>query len=197
MASLPALPLEVFHLVTNHLQLADIESLSESCKALYLMTAQPIGEHRKKLKQKYNKISFGEHENATSSHPIYFLRDLILDPKLRNYPTKLRLGELLDYEPYLLDEEETEVHNLIQEFGDDFRSLVSKCSSIKGVEKDTWHSAIMEAQGEAILGLLVCLLPNLLSITFDELYPGLFKTILESKARAYILKARHVTRAIL
>ena len=165
----------------------DIESLAASCKTINIL-AQPELKYHRELKEKYAKLAFRDLEGLTDCpsgvHPIYVLRDILHETALAQYPTTIRSGPFdSSYYDWLgIDQQIADlegVRAVAAGCDREIRNAIYQCPFIETPEREDWRVQIMEGKGEAILGLLLTLLPNLTSMAVTPKLGGLFTQILE------------------
>ena len=165
----------------------DIESLAASCKTINILAQPEIKRHRE-LKKKYAKLVFrdlDDSDNAIGVHPIYVLRDILHDTALAQYPTTIRIGPFDEYYHDWLstDDDMVElegIRTVAAGCDREIQNAIYQCPFIETPEREIWRVQIMEGRGQATIGLLLTLLPNLTSMTsVPQPEEGLFTQILK------------------
>lgn len=181
----------------------DIESLAASCKTINIL-AQPELERHHKLKKTYANLAFrdwGYGDDAPGIHPIYVLRDVLHDTAVAQYPSVIRSTQFLEdnYDWGESDPSIAELSNLrAVALGceKEIENAIYQCPFIEIVERETWKAQIMQGKGEVIIGLLLTLLPHLISMVIVQrpasMFMKMFKRIVELRQPPN----RHATQAL-
>lgn len=168
----------------------DIESFAASCRTIHSLAEFKLKRHHE-LKRKYANLEFrdsGYSDNTPGVHPIYVLRDVLHDTAVAQYPTVLRSTPLYDSYYNELDNdravaESEDVQAVAVGCESEIKDAIYQCPFIKIPDRDTWKAQIMQGNGEAILGLLLTLLPHLTSMAIEQRPEGLltqmFKRIIK------------------
>ncbi|KAK0512627.1 hypothetical protein JMJ35_004644 [Cladonia borealis] len=167
----------------------DIESLAASCKTINILAQPELKRHR---------------ELKKSVHPIYVLRDILQDTALAQYPTTLQIGPFDEYYHDWLsndhDKVESEgIRTVAAECDREIQNAIYQCPFIETPEREIWRVQIMEGRGQAIIGLLLTLLPNLTSMTTvpkpeEGLFTQILKRIVEFQQPTHRLAPQALTK---
>ena len=204
--SLLDLPNEVLGTIIDRVDPGDLDSIAESSPLLKSLATRALKVHHER-EQKYTNIEvFGCHEHI-GQHPLQLLGQICANPQLAWYPKSLKVeccGEPVmehnddEFAPLMHDEEfdqkfELEyfngdcwksdvisVYKVIRSWGEDIRDLVFQSGYFDEEESERWYNHIRKGNREAIVGLLLTLLPNLEVIEFEAYGLGvdfLFKIV--------------------
>ena len=195
---------EVLYHIIAATSLHDIESLATSCQTFNIL-AQPELKRHRELKKKYAKLAFRDLEDSDKAigvHPIYVLRDILHDTALAQYPTTIRIGPFDEYYHDWLstDDDIVEmegIRTVAAGCDREIQNAINQCPFIETPEREIWRVQIMEGGGQAIIGLLLTLLPNLTSMTSvpqaeEGLYTQILKRIVEFEQPTH----RHAPQAL-
>lgn len=193
MSLLLGLAHEILYHIIDVVDPGDIESFSASCKTIKLLAKAVIEEHRS-LHHRYDVIEFGDGGEVVGPHPLFLLRDIILNPRVRYYPTDMRIRAfdeecMLDFdEDFYKDKEQEQIQiaSMMEEHGDDVRLMLSRCVHIEAAELENWYQKISRGYYDAVFALLLTLLPNIQSITVVRSPDGLFRVMVARIARSSI-----------
>ena len=163
----------------------DIESLAASCKTINIL-AQPKLKRHRELKDKYAILNFGECgklQNDPGVHPIYVLRDILHDTTLAQYPAFILSAPFDDYYWWLETFQDKTYWEGIRAAAAgcdrEIHHAIYQCPFIEPRERENWRIQIMEGRGEAILGLLLTLLPHLIAMTVVQRPAGLLTQMIK------------------
>lgn len=199
MSRLLGLANEILYRIIDAVDPGDLENFSASCREIETLAA-PALECHLELKEQYGELELGAWGRYQAQHPFTGLCELVTSPWLRYYPTALRIGGVLDWEQWdddLGEEEELyEIENLVGIHGNEILSVVKDCPFIKPDEVDAWHRAIINAETDAIFGLLLTLLPNIKSIVVAENPEGMFTEMLSRIVQSYIDNSNYKAQAL-
>ena len=188
--SLLDLPNEILGSIIDRLDPGDLDHFAESSPLLKRLATHALEVHHER-EQKYTNIEvFGCH-NHVGQHPLQLLGRICANPQLAWYPKSLKVeccGERVtehndgDFAPLINDEEfekgmesdyfnedywESDVINvygIIKIWAKTIRDLVFQSGYFDEEDCECWYNHIRNGNHEAIVGLLVTLLPNLETI---------------------------------
>ena len=197
---------EVLYQIIAATSLHDIESLATSCQTFNIL-AQPELKRHRELKKKYAKLAFRDRDDSDKAidvHPIYVLRDILHDTALAQYPTTIQIGPFDEYYHDWLstDDDIVELEGIrivAARCDREIQNAIYQCPFIETPEREIWRVQIMEGRGQAIIGLLLTLLPNLTSMTAvpqpeEGLFTQILKRIVEFEQPTHRLAPQALTK---
>ena len=196
---------EVLYQIIAATSLHDIESLAATCKTINVLAQVEVKRHHE-LKNKYAKLAFrdiGYSDDGLSVHPIYVLRDILHDAALAQYPTSIRSRPFYDYyhEWLSTDHEIADLEGIRAAAAGcdrEIQNAIYQCPFIETPEREIWRGQIMEGRGQAIFGLLLTLLPNLISMAVvphsEDLFTQILERIVEFQQRTHTLAPQALTK---
>ena len=200
MPHLLALAHEILYLIIEVISPDDIENFGLSCHALHTLAGPTLIAHRQ-LRQTYRTVEFDEGDwgddwgDLQKTHPIYLLRDVLEDFRIRHYPAVLRIGEYIEdwaltdgYDEKGIEEREHESAKA-QEAASDCLPLIIKevvgCPFIRAVKQGEWIRRILEGQKDEVFAMLLILPPNLATTEIQGSFHSAFRIMLKKIAHAY------------
>ncbi len=168
-----SLPNEVIHQIIDSLHPADLGSFVLSCKTIHVLSQRAVERHQELLEQ-YSTLRFGDPGSWQGNdwqryQPLFFLRTLLLDPRIAYYPKTLhatRWGDDNDLvEPI---PEIGKLVDVIALFGSEIATLGTDHPWFKDyARRQAWRDELQVPTNHSHhLAMLLTMLPNLQSITF-------------------------------
>ena len=194
---------EVLYQIIAATNTHDIESLAASCRTIHTLAESKVKRHRE-LKEKYASLALrdcGQLDKDPGVHPIYVLRDILHDTALAQYPTIIRSASFdNDYYEWIDTDQgiaELEGIKAVAAGCDgEIQNVINHCPFIETRERETWRVQIMQGSGDAIVGLLLTLLPRLTSIAIVQPREGFFTQIFRRIVKFQQPPNRHAPQAL-
>ena len=192
------LPNEILGSIIDRVDLGDLDHFAESSPLLKSLATHALEVHHER-QQEYTHVEvFGCHEHI-GPHPLQLVERICANPQVAWYPTSLKVAccggrgmEHSDEEfaPMMNDEEfgkdfdseyfngnywESDVINVysvIKLWAEDIRDLVFHSGYFDQEGSECWYNQIRRGNREAVVGLLLTLLPNLETIEFEGYSTG-------------------------
>ena len=186
------LPNEVLGSIIDCVDPGDLDHFVESSPLLKSLATHALEVHRER-EQEYTEIGvFGCHEHI-GQHPLQVLEQICANPQVAWYPRSLTVeccstrgvehfdeefARLMNddefdkkYEPEYFDggfweSDAINVYRVIKSWAKDIRDLVFHSGYFDEEESECWYNQIRKGNREAVVGLLLMLLPNLEIIEF-------------------------------
>lgn len=188
------LPNEILGSIIDRVDLGDLDHFAESSPLLKSLATHALEVHHER-QQEYTHIEvFGCLEHV-GPHPLQLLERICANPQVAWYPTSLKVEccsgwgtehDDEDFAPLLNDEEfdknlDSEdfygeycwnnnlrnVYRVIKFWAEDIRDLVFHSGYFDEEESECWYNQIRKGNHEAVVGLLLTLLPNLEIVEFE------------------------------
>ncbi|KAM0801877.1 hypothetical protein BDR22DRAFT_961913 [Usnea florida] len=184
-----SLPNEILGFIIDWVDPGDLNHFAESSPLLKSLATHALEVHHER-EQEYTEIGvFSCHEHI-GQHPLQLLEQICANPQVAWYPRSLTIECFLageeeqEFAPLMNDEEfdkkyEAEYFNgdlcesdainfyrVIKRWAEDIRVLVFHSGYFDEEESECWYNQIRKGNREAIVGLLLTLLPNLETIDF-------------------------------
>ena len=188
------LPNEILGAVIDRVDPGDLEHFAESSPLLKSLATSALEIHRERA-QEYTKILLYGCHNHVGCHPVHLLEQICAKPQLTWYPTSLQVvccgGELEEHtdEEFgsLIDDKnfdknmatgyydgkndwETDaidVYKVMKVWAEDIRERIFDSGYFDEEDSERYYNQIRKGNRQAILGLLLTLLPNLEIILLD------------------------------
>lgn len=173
------LPNEVLLDIIDQLSHQSLENFTLACKEIFAAGHAPLTKHRK-MKRKYSTIlcgTFLQDGEKRYHHPALLLCDIIMDPSVAKYPTKLLACYCKDTEEAAigrLDQEDRDVKGYVEikemmvEHQEGLGSKLDKCRYLGPRRRQKFKMQIMSAHPDFTVALLVTMLPNLRSMDLSN-----------------------------
>jgi hypothetical protein len=166
MVNILEFPDELLLQITNHTVPFGIDNFNECCKRIYGLSRDTRQTHLEHC-VKYRNVCFCE-QPAEFSHPLELLRDILLNHRVSLYVGNLAFGYIEPHQS--LDLAQYGAH-FIDGLEDRIVKALIECPYIQNEEIKIWTAQIMKGEMDAVVALLLPLLPSLWII---ELNPILF-----------------------
>ena len=195
MPKLLDLPNELLREIANQACHVDTVSLALSCRLLLAVSDKALQRHNDN-RDAYFPISFGDvqHSSYAQQHPLYMIRDIMLDAKAACYPIKIIIGEftaLDDPSTITSNANNGELDHIVASYRSQIRTLVNANRYIN--RRHVWASILGKEQGLATAFLLT-LLPELRIIELHDLSLS-GATVLSTVRRIVNESRRHPNRS--
>ena len=186
------LPNEILGFIIDWVDPGDLNHLAESSPLLKRLATHALDVHHER-EQEYTEIGVLGCLEHQFQHPLQLLEQICANPRVAWYPRSLKIKgysargkEHTDEEfaPLMADEEFDQkykpeyfngdfwesdainVYRVIKFWAEDIRDLVFHSGYFDEGESECWYNQIRKGNREAIVGLLLTLLPNLETIEF-------------------------------
>ena len=194
MPNLLDLPNEILRSIIDCADPGDLDHFADSSPLLKSLATNALEVHHERKQEYMNIEVFGCHEHI-GHHPLYLLEQIYANPQLAWYPTSLRVeccgrnGEEHtdeDFAPLMKDEEfdqalksgyydggsywesdAVNVYKVMKVWAEDIRERVFDSGCFDEEDSKRWYNQVRRGNREAVLGLLLTLLPNLETIEFQ------------------------------
>ena len=182
------MPNETLSSLIDHVNPGDLEHFAQSSPLLKRLATNALEVHHERA-QEYTKIMLDGCHHHVGGHPVHLLEQICAKPQLTWYPTSLKvvscggdLNEHTDEEfaPLMDDEEfdknmasgfydgrsnwETDainVYKVMKIWAKDIRERIFDSGYFDEEDSERYYNQIRKGNRQAILGLLLTLLPNL------------------------------------
>ena len=177
------LPNEILLQIIAPTNVEDMGSFSSCSKRIHSLFGDVLKLHKAR-KIKYSKTVLGLRQTQIKSpHAVLLLRDVLENPDIAHYPTKLVIGDCVntlddwpDWSPTRHQEEMSEINDAIAQCRDLLSAKVDACPYIGTIDDSCsrafytqrWMEELCEGNERTAVAFLVTLFPNLKSITISD-----------------------------
>ncbi|KAL8992082.1 MAG: hypothetical protein Q9169_007388 [Polycauliona sp. 2 TL-2023] len=171
-----SLPAEIAIQIIDDLGLDDTWSLAQSGKEVYDV-CQPAMRRHKENKEKYSTICLGppfsedDGSEFEGIHPLFFVEQIIRDPKIASYVTKLRTSRCRsepderDFKGDGFTREQEQLAATLANIDTEPAFLAAHCPWLATPEHDSWRDALLKHNNQPHhVAILLTMLPKLRSI---------------------------------